>query len=127
MSTDDLQAAVRRIMVLMMMADGRVHTAEIDMISEVHERLFGVPLSREDVDREKDAVQSGAPPLETALDEMAEAFEEEDREMILRAAACVSIADRALHRDEKILLIRIGTRLGLGPERVSSLLADVDR
>ena len=119
----DLVAAVRRVMVLMMMADRRILTSEIDMMSDVYERLFGEPLSRADIDAEMDSVEADRPTLDEFLDQAAEDFDEDEREAILKAAACVSIADRALHRDEKILLIRVGTRLRLGPERISGLIS----
>jgi uncharacterized tellurite resistance protein B-like protein len=123
---NDLPATVRRVMVLMMMADRRVLTSEIEMMSDVHQRLFGSPLTRADIDREMDAIEIGEPDLDELLAEAAEAFDPEERETIMRAAACVSVADRSLHRDEKILLIRVGSRLGLGPERISSLMAQVE-
>lgn len=112
-------------MVLMTLADGRVVTSEIDMMSEVHERLFGVPLTREEVDAEMESIRRDEPTLDDFLDQAAATFQEEERGTILRAAACVSIADRVLHRDEKILLIRIGSRLGLPPERISGLISDL--
>jgi uncharacterized tellurite resistance protein B-like protein len=122
----DLSATVRRVMVLMMMADRRVLTSEIEMMSDVHQRLFGAPLTRAAIDQEMDAIEAEQPDLDELLVTAAQAFDEGEREAIMRAAACVSIADRALHRDEKILLIRVGSRLGLGPERISSLIGQVE-
>ena len=122
----ELKDAVRRTMVLMTLADRRVVTSEIEMMSDVHVRLFGTRLTREQIDDEMDSIRRDRPTLDEFLDEAAEDFDEEQRCTILRAAACVSIADHRLHRDEKILLIRVGTRLGLGPERISRLLSDLD-
>ena len=120
----DLSAAARRVMVLMMVADRRIMAEEIEMIAEVHERLFGWPLSREEIDAEMDVLQDERPSLDDFLTEAAEKFNEEERVCLLRAAAAVSVADRDLHRDEKILLIRIGTRLGLGADQVRGLAED---
>lgn len=122
----DLSATVRRVMVLMMVADRRVLTSEIEMMSDVHQRLFGSPLDRVEVDGEMDAIEAERPDLDALLAEAGEAFDEHGRETIMRAAVCVSVADGSLHRDEKILLIRVGTRLGLGPERISSLIAQAE-
>lgn len=119
--------AVRRAMVLMTLADHRVVTAEIEMMSDVQERLFGSRMTRDEIDAEMDAIRRDQPTLDEFLDEAAATFDEDERSTILRAAACVSIADRSLHRDEKILLIRVGGRLGLGPDRIAGLLADVAR
>ncbi len=121
----DLTDAVRRAMVLMTLADRRVVTSEIQMMSDVYARLFGVPLTRAAIDAEMDSIERDRPTLDEFLDEAAAAFDEEERSTILRAAACVSIADHRLHRDEKILLIRVGTRLALGPERIAGLLSEV--
>ena len=122
---DELSAFVRRIMVLMMMADRQIRTSEIEMMSDLHERLFGSPLTRHEIDYEMDRGQSEPLSLDDLLADAATTFDESERETILRAAACISIADRSLHRDEKILLIRIGSRLGLAPQRISTLLSSV--
>jgi uncharacterized tellurite resistance protein B-like protein len=120
-----LNDAVRRAMVLMTMADGRVVTSEIQMMSDVYSRLFGVSLTRAEIDAEMDSIERDRPTLDEFLDEAAAAFDEDARCTILRAAACVSIADHRLHPDEKILMIRVGTRLALGPERIAGLLSEV--
>jgi len=122
---DELSAFVRRVMVLMMMADRQIRTAEIEMISDVHQRLFDGPLTRHEIDYEMDRVRTEQRSLDDLLADARGSFDESECETILRAAACISIADRSLHRDEKILLIRIGGRLGLPPERISTLLSSV--
>jgi uncharacterized tellurite resistance protein B-like protein len=122
---DDLSAVVRRVMVLMMMADRRIQTSEIEMMSDVHERLFSTPLTRYEINQEMDTIQAESRSLDELLEDAAASFDGDQCETILRAAACISISDRTLHRDEKILLIRIGSRLGLPPHRISGLLSSV--
>ena len=115
------EPVVRRAMVMMMVADGKIREPEADLIRRVH-----AGLTREDpapglVAAEVEALRAERRTVEEYLSGATTGWSELDRRDLLKAACMVSVADQELVRDERVLLIRFGRALSLSAATVRGI------
>jgi DnaJ-domain-containing protein 1 len=115
------EPVVLRAMVMMMVADGKVRTSEEDLIRRVHESLAGADPAPDLVDAEVEALHAETRSVEAYLEDETAEWTLADRRDLLKAACMVSVADRELVRDERILLIRFGRALRLSASTVRGI------
>jgi tellurite resistance protein len=115
-------AATRRILVLMMLADGVIDDAEVDMIVDIlstddHE------VTREQVLAEVELARNEPPDVEAYCRTAMGLLNDEGKERILHAARAVALADGNVDPAEQKLLEQIGIALGMRPKQVSDSLS----
>jgi tellurite resistance protein len=121
----EFEVAVRRVMVRMMLADGDVDPAEVDVICGVFQDITGKPCTPEMVREEALQSLTAQRPLADVVGEVAPMLNDHGREMVLRAAAFVAAADGRLQAEEMALLYEIGKHLELREAHVQALLEPV--
>jgi tellurite resistance protein len=120
----EFRPAVLRIMILMMMVDGRIDAREKRMIIDVNERLTGRTLSLEAIDEHSDAVRlAGRSALDYATS-VAPLLNEPGKELVLKAAFSVAVADGRVQEVERTLMHRLGRALGMSAGHVRAVLAE---
>jgi tellurite resistance protein len=117
-------AATRRILVLMMLADGVIDEAEVDMIVDIlstddHE------VTREEVLAEVELAKHELPDVEAYCRSAMGMLNDEGKERILTAARAVALADGNIDPSEQKLLERIGIALGMKPKHVADSLSNM--
>ncbi len=120
----EYQRALRRILSLMVAADGVVREPEIRTVQEIFEAVTGKVLSRDDVLAEvRDAAQA---PMSAArfLARVLGYLNENGKEQILRGAALVSRSDGELHAREAEVVQCFGGVLHVARERVERILEE---
>ena len=115
------EPVVLRAMVLMMMADGKIRAPEEELIRRVHEGLMGSAPPPGLVESELASLGEETRSVEEYLEEETGGWSERERRDLLMAACMVSVADRELVRDERVLLIRFGRALGLSASTVRGI------
>ena len=105
------ERAVKRTMVMMMMADGVVDAEEIKTIREVYANVMDRELPEEAVRDEIRKAKQSHRSLTEQLSQLAGGLNSEGKEIVLKAAFLVAMADGELHDDEKQLLVNIGEAL----------------
>jgi hypothetical protein len=121
MDREEFHTVLLRSMVMMMLADGKVVFPEVELISRLHRDLTGGDLGSEDLDRLAREIREESRSPEEYLAEATEGWKRADRRLLLRSACMVSVADRELVRDERILLIRFGRAMGLRAQEVRAV------
>lgn len=120
----EFRPAVLRIMILMMMADGRIAESEKRMIIDLNERLTGRKLSFAAIDEHIAAlVGAGRSALDYAAT-VAPLLNEPGKELVLKAAFSVAVADGRIHESERALLHRLGRALGMSAGHVRAVLSE---
>lgn len=119
----EYQYAVRRVLALMVAADGVIQPPEVQIVRRIFDDLTGLPLSRDDVLDE--VAQVGREPSTAAryLARVVGYLNEYGKEQVLRAAVRVSHADGALDEREAAMVRRLGAVLHLPAERTEAILA----
>lgn len=118
----EYQRALRRVLALLVITDGRIHEAEIETVRNVFEAVCGEALTAEEVEAE--AREVSAQPMTAAryLAQVVGHLNEHGKEQVLRGAAMVSHADGALHEREANMVRRLGGVMRLEPARIEDVL-----
>lgn len=115
--------AVKRIMVLMMLADGAIDNDEILAIRKIFESLTGHPLSVDEVDAEVAASRQDGLGVADYLPPLLGSLNDQGKERILLAAHHVAMADGAYPPEEQQFVLSIGQALEMTPAHVRGVLA----
>jgi tellurite resistance protein len=119
----EYQRAMRRILALMVAADGVIREREIATMEHIFEAVAGKRLTREEVLAE--VTDTARMPTTAAryLARVAGYLNEYGKEQVLRAAALVSLCDGHLDVREQNVVRRLGGVLKLDGGRVDAILA----
>ncbi len=121
----EFQKAMKRVMVLMMMADGVIDEDEVTTIQDLYEKISGKRLSKKGVQKEIERAEKRGTDVEAALGEVAPGLNAKGKEMVIRAALAVAAADGIFQDEEKELLMEIAEVLQVRPRKLKKILGDV--
>jgi uncharacterized tellurite resistance protein B-like protein len=120
----EFRPAILRIMILMMMVDGRIELSEKRMIIDLNHRLTGRTLTMEEVDVHLEAVRAAGKSAVDHARSVAPLLNDLGKELVLKAAFSVAVADRRIHGSERDLLTGIGRALGMSSAHVRAVVAE---
>lgn len=120
----EYERAITLAMLKVMMADGEIEPAEVKAVARTYRGITGRELSAEDIEEEADTIQSAGIDLSAALAEIAPYLSEEGKDLALRAAIRVAVADGAVPAPERALLGDIASSLGLSEAHLHDMLAE---
>ncbi len=122
----EYQRAMRRILALMVAADGKVRDREITTVRRIFEAVTGKALTAAEVRAEVE--EAGRAPTTAArfLARVIGVLNEYGKEQILRAATLVSRCDGELHAREADLVRRLGGVLKVAPRRIERILGGTE-
>ncbi|MCH9682298.1 MAG: TerB family tellurite resistance protein [Deltaproteobacteria bacterium] len=121
---DDVQASLlRRVMVRMAVADGRLHDAEVSRLRWNVRRLTGRVPTVEQVQADAVRLKEQGCPLETLLDEVRNRCNTRTRRMVVQAGYIIATADGEVPASEEALLLEIARALGIGPTEFHALVS----
>jgi tellurite resistance protein len=120
----EFRKATRRVLVLMMLADGKVEESEIAAIQDILGKLEKRDVPREEIDAELRAAHHGPQDLQEYCKSMAGYLNDHGREMVVRAALAVATADGHFDTTEKEALARIAGALNLSKAHFTGILAE---
>ncbi|MBX2802135.1 MAG: TerB family tellurite resistance protein [Myxococcales bacterium] len=104
----EFHAAVRRVMIQMMVADGVIDDAEIVTIATVYQGLTERSLEEAAIREEAERLQRDPQSVEDFVSGVRGRLNDHGKELVIRAALAVASADGTFSEDERVLLMRIG-------------------
>jgi len=118
----EYQRAMRRILAVMVAADGRIRDPEVEVVRRIFRAVTGKLLTRDEVLEE--VADAGRNPMSAArfLARVMGYLNDYGKEQILRAAALVSRCDGELHAREAEMVRRLGGVMRLPGRRVERIL-----
>lgn len=111
----EFHAAMKRVMVLMMLADGKIADGEIETIQRIYAKVAKRELSRADVDLEIAASQRDGRPLRDYLASLVGRLNDDGKNTVMKAAYFVAAADGAVTDEETALLAELASALEMSP------------
>lgn len=124
----EFQRAIRRVMVMMMMADGKIEAGEMETIQTVYEKIGGKPLSEQTILDEAEQVRTAGKTVTDYVKNLVGSLNPEGRELVLKSAFFVAAADGVFQDEEKEMLSELAHALQIQPGRfqeiIDNLLAD---
>ncbi len=121
----EFELAVRRVMALIMMADGEIHRDEIKIIRRIYKQITQIELSREAIWDEVTAAQTDGRGVTEYLPSIVGRLNDDGRELVLKASILVAMADGTLSAEEEALLKDVARCLEIGPSRVREIIAEL--
>jgi uncharacterized tellurite resistance protein B-like protein len=121
-ATGEYQRAMKRILALMVAADGVIQDPEIEVVREIFENVCGVELTEQDVMDEVALVRNEPTTAARYLARINGYLNDYGREQILRAASLVSHSDGALDEREAMLVRHLGAVMKVPAERIAEIL-----
>lgn len=118
----EYQRALKRVLALLVITDGRIHEAEVDTVQRVFEAVCGESLSTDEVIEEAKQVSAAPTTAARYLAQVIGHLNDYGKEQVLRGAALVSHADGTLHDREANMVRRLGGVMRLDQARVDALL-----
>lgn len=118
----EFQLAIKRVMVLMMMADGVIDDDEVTAISELYSRIAKEPFGEEQVRAEISAAEAAGKSASDYLTQVGPYINDSGKELILKAGIVVAAADGEFQDEEKLLLLEMAKALQVSPAHLKRLL-----
>lgn len=123
----EFEKAVRRIMVLMMMADETIEEAEVAAILANYSRVTRREITEDDVWAEVRRARQEGEEVVSYAQQIAPHLNESGKELVMKAAMMVMAADGAFHQQELELLRTLGAALDMTRAHVTGLMSELTR
>ena len=121
----EFQKAMRRVLVLMMLADGVVEESEVEAIQTILGKLEDRTISRQEIDSEVDRARKESQDIQAYCRGMAGYLNDSGREMVVKAAILVAGADGHFDEKERDALANIATALNMSRAHFSGIIKDM--
>lgn len=118
----EFHTAIKRIMVMMCLADGVVDDEEIETIKQIYGRLAKREISDEEVSDEIVAAMQANASVSDYLGGIVARLNDAGKEAVVTAAFYVAAADGEFQDEEQDLLEQIGQALELRPSHLNRIL-----
>lgn len=118
----EFHAAVKRVMVLMMLADGKIEPAEVETIQLIYGKLAKSELSKEDVDKEVEASKADGRGLRAYMSSLVGSLNDSGKETVVKAAYFVASADGHVSTEETNLLAELAAALEMSPAQFKTIV-----
>ena len=121
----EFHKCIRRVMVLMILADGKIGDSEIQSIQQVYSRVSSSQISESDVRKEVAMAYQENLPLTDYLKKVSPYMNDNGKELVLKSAFFVAAADGVFQEEEKKLLTEIAQALQMSPSHFKGVLAEL--
>lgn len=121
----EFQRAIKRVMVLMMLADGAVEEGEIAVIRQVHGKLSGSPCSEEAVRAEIEAARRDSRGIRDYVRGVAPILNDQGKELVVQAALLVAGSDGEFQEEERHAVTEIAQALQMSPAHLQGVMGEM--
>ena len=118
------QSGIKRVMVRMMLADGSIDPAELQLLRGVFMKMTGRALEQAELDAEIQAAGNDRQDIAEALKPLAGVLNDRGKSAVFRAAYLVAAADGNMQRSEMELLVRVGNALGMSTPEIQAVFQE---
>jgi tellurite resistance protein len=118
----EFHTAVKRVMVLMMLADGKIDDEEVETIRLVYGKLAKRELSKDDVSREVESSKADGRGLRQYLASVVGSLNDAGKEIVVKAAYFVAAADGNVSTEETNLLAELAGALEMSPSSFKAVM-----
>jgi tellurite resistance protein len=122
----EYRIAIRRVMALITLADGVVDDAEIENMISINEQVTGQTISAKDMRDEVNAAQHESLSLTDTIAHVEPFLNNHGKELVVKAAYLVAMADGVFQDEEQKLLIEIGAGLNLTSAHLKGILGEMN-
>ena len=114
--------AIKRVMILMMLADGKIKQEERTAIQDIFHSITGRTLSDADVRKEVLLTRAQEPNMDVFLNRLLGCLNGDGKLLVLQAAYAVAQSDGEFAPRERTFLMSLGERLEMAPQHIEEVL-----
>lgn len=119
----EYQTAVKKVMMHILLADGVVDDAEISMAANIFQQVSGREISESALREEIVALQNSNGSFLDSLGNVRGFLNDEGKEVVIKAAYYVAMADGEFQQEEQQMVADIGQALGMTPAHVKGVVS----
>lgn len=119
----EYHAAIKKVMIHMLLADGVVDDNEVKVALDVYERIAGDRPNESEFLQEIDRIKGTKEDFSSTLIDLQGCLNDEGKELVIKAALYVAAADGEFQDEEKELLLNIGNSLGMTPAHIRGVIS----
>lgn len=118
--------AIKRVMTMMMLEDGRIDNGELRLIREIYEKILGQKVTKDEIIHEINECREKPESLNEFLTAVAPNLNEFGKELLIKVAYWVSLADGEYGKSEKRLLKQISKALDLSSAHLNGIISQLN-
>lgn len=119
----EYHSAIKKVMIHVLLADGVIDDSEVKMAISIYQKIANKKLEAREFKEEIRQIKTKGEDLSSLLINLQGVLNAEGKEMVVAAALQVALADGEFHDDEKVLIDKIGSDLGMTPAHVKGVIA----
>ncbi len=123
--TAEFARAIKRVMVLMMLADGRIDEEEIETIKQVYERIAKRAIDKAGIEKEVEDARADGRGLRPYLASIVGRLNDPGKELVVKTAFFVAAADGKFTDEETALLAELAGALEMSPSHFKGVVDDL--
>ena len=112
-------------MVLMMLADGEIDEAEINLMQDIYRKLAEVELTVDDTKEIISEVRGDKLTIQRCLEGFSYRLNDHGKELVIKAAFMIATADGSLERRERKMLSEIGKTLEVSSAHFNGIIQEM--
>lgn len=121
----EYENAIKKLMILMTLADGSVDENEVLSIISIYEKITDTVLDKEDLIQEIDELDNKDDDVLSFTSSLRGQLNDHGKEMIIKTAYFVALADGEFHQSEQDLLIKIAKSLDFTSAHLKAVLDEI--
>jgi tellurite resistance protein len=119
----EYHAAIKKVMIHVLLADGVIDDSEIDTTLDIYHRITGNQIDKATLREEINLIEQNKGDFSSTLVNLQGCLNDEGKEMVIKAALYVALADGEFQEEEKVMLAQIGKNLGMTPAHVQGVVS----
>lgn len=119
----EYHSAIKKVMIHMLLSDGKIDDSEVEMARTIYAKIAGKEIDQASLREEIGIVEKNREDLSVYLSRLQGCLNDEGKEMVLKAALFVALADKEFQQEEQDLLAQIGADLGMTKAHMQGVVA----
>lgn len=121
----EYQTAIKKVMMHILLADGVVEESEIAVAQEIYQKISGREISQSSLHEEIYRIRESGESLDDSLTAVRGFLNDEGKELVIKAAMYVALADGEFQQEEQQMVAEIGAALGMTKAHVQGVVGSV--
>jgi tellurite resistance protein len=121
----EFHRAILKVMVLMMLADGDIERAEVDLLQRIYRKLAEIQLTADDILEVISEAQNHGLTIRECLKDFSYRLNDHGKEMVVRAAFMIATADGPFGAEERNLLHDIAGALEISSAHLNGIIQEM--
>lgn len=118
----DVGGSLKRVLTIILMADGNVDDAQIAAACHGYEQVLGIPIEAHEIQSELSSVSNAASELVAEASRLREQLNDNGKQAVIQAAIAVAVTDGPVEDAERTLLGNLARELKVPLNEVQTLI-----